>query len=89
MMINLGAFDEEELCGERDEAGAWEDEYGRHVPRSSRGWGRELGGPSYHIFCENEIEGVTDGFEGEKWLAMQADGRSFKGKAKELQMGKK
>jgi hypothetical protein len=39
--INLGAFDEDVLCGKRDEENAWEDEYGRHVPRIG-GVGKEL-----------------------------------------------
>jgi hypothetical protein len=83
MEINLGAFDEDVLCGERDEANAWTDEVGRHVPRKG-GVGRVLGFPRYHIYAENEIPGLTDGFEGEKWLLNKTDGKSFKGPAREL-----
>ncbi|KAF1950787.1 hypothetical protein CC80DRAFT_528710 [Byssothecium circinans] len=82
--INLGAFDEDVLCGERDEEKAWEDEYGKHVPRKSEGWGTVLGSPRYHIFCDNEIVGVTDGFDGEKWLGDRESGKSFRGKVREL-----
>ncbi|KAF2241016.1 hypothetical protein BU26DRAFT_525550 [Trematosphaeria pertusa] len=81
--INLGAFDEDVLCGKRDEANAWEDEYGRHVPRTG-GWGHELAFPQYHIFAENEVPGVTDGFEGVKYLMDRKDAKGFKGKAREL-----
>jgi hypothetical protein len=81
--ISLGAFDEDVLCGKRDEAGAWEDEHGRHVPRIG-GWGQEMAFPSYHIFSENEIPGVTDGFEGTKYLTDKESGTAFTGKAREL-----
>ena len=81
--INLGALDEEVLCGKRDEENAWDDELGRHVPRKG-GWGKILAAPRYHIFTENEIPGVTDGFEGEKWLLDRSGGKSFTGKAREL-----
>lgn len=81
--INLGAFDEDVLCGKRDEDNAWEDGMGRHVPRVG-GVGKVLGTPRYHIYCENEIPGVTDGFEGEKWLLNKRDGQSFEGKAADL-----
>ncbi|KAF2121161.1 Mss4-like protein [Lophiotrema nucula] len=74
--INMGAFDEEVLCGKRDEANAWEDEYGRHVPRIG-GVGKELCYPKYHIFMENAIPGVTDGFEGKKYLLSREDGKAF------------
>jgi hypothetical protein len=43
-----------------------------------------LGTPSRHILCENEIPGVTDGFEGDKWLRDTKDGESFRGKARDL-----
>lgn len=81
--INLGAFDEDVLCGKRDEANMWKDELGRHIPRIG-GWGKVLGYPRYHIYTENEIPGVTDGFEGEKWLLNKEDGRSFKGRVRDL-----
>ena len=68
------------LCGKRDEANAWEDEHGRHVPRIG-GVGREMCYPQYHIYTENEIPGVTDGFEGTKWLLGRESGKGFKGKA--------
>jgi hypothetical protein len=83
VMISLGAFDEDVLCGKRNEAGAWEDEHGRHVPRTG-GWGKELGYPAYHIFSENEIPGVTDEFGGLKYLTDKESGKGFKGKAREL-----
>ncbi|KAH7089156.1 Mss4-like protein [Paraphoma chrysanthemicola] len=81
--INLGALDEEVLVGKRDETNAWEDEHGTHVARIG-GWGRILGTPRYHIYCENEIPGVTDTFAGDKWLKDKKDGSSFRGKAQEL-----
>jgi len=81
--INLGALDEHVLCGKRDEAGAWEDEHGRHVPRIG-GWGKEIAFPNYHMFSENEIPGVTDGFEGLKYLTDRKSGQPFAGKAREL-----
>jgi hypothetical protein len=81
--INLGALDEEVLIGKRDEANAWEDEHGTHVPRVG-GWGKVLCDPRYHIYCENEIPGVTDDFGGEKWLKDKKDGKSFRGRAREL-----
>lgn len=81
--INLGAFDEDVLCGKRDDANAWEDEHGRHVPRIG-GWGKQLGYPAYHIFCENEIPGVTDGFEGAKYLTDKSGGKAFTGKVREF-----
>ena len=81
--INPGALDEEVLCGERDEANTWEDEVGRHVPRTG-GWGQLLATPRYHIFSENEIPGATDGFEGDKWLLDKTQGKSFRGKARAL-----
>ncbi|KAF2690551.1 hypothetical protein K458DRAFT_413319 [Lentithecium fluviatile CBS 122367] len=83
IQINLGAFDEDVLCGKRDEAGAWEDEYGRHVPRIG-GWGKELCYPGYHIFSENEIPGVTDDFEGLKYLTDKESGKAFRGKVRDL-----
>ncbi|KAJ4301572.1 hypothetical protein N0V90_003665 [Kalmusia sp. IMI 367209] len=61
--FNIGAFDEEVLIGEKVEEKAWEDEHGKHVPRKG-GWGYVLGIPKYHIFAENEVVGVTDGFDG-------------------------
>lgn len=81
--INLGALDEEVLCGKRDEENAWTDEAGKHVPRVG-GWGKTLGAPKYHIYCENEIPGATDGFDGEKFLLSRTDGKGFKGKARDL-----
>jgi len=81
--INLGALDEEVLIGKKDEGSAWEDELGRHIPRIG-GWGKVLGDPRYHIFCENEIAGVTDGFGGKKWLTDRNGGKSFEGKVSEL-----
>ncbi|ORY16722.1 Mss4-like protein [Clohesyomyces aquaticus] len=72
--INLGAFDEEVLCGKRDESNAWEDEHGRHVPRIG-GVGRELCYPQYHIFMENAIPGVTDDFPGPKYLQDKSTGK--------------
>lgn len=81
--INIGSIDEEVLIGKKDEANAWEDKYGKHVPRIG-GWGYELAYPRYHIFTENEVPGVTDGFEGVKYLTDQSSGESFKGKAREL-----
>lgn len=74
--INLGAFDEEVLVGKRDEANAWEDEYGRHIPRTG-GVGKELGYPKYHIFMENAIPGVTDDFPGIKYLLDKTEGKGF------------
>ena len=73
MEINLGAFDEEVLCGKKVEDGAWTDGVGRHV--------------RYHIFCENEIPGLTDGFEGDKWLLGREDGERFRGKVRDLVKG--
>ncbi|KAF2268763.1 hypothetical protein CC78DRAFT_509931 [Lojkania enalia] len=81
--INLGAFDEEVLCGKRDEANAWEDEYGRHVPRIG-GAGYELCYPKYHIFTENMIPGVTDDFPGPKYLLSKEDGKAFTKKPSEF-----
>jgi hypothetical protein len=81
--ISIGAFDEEVFCGKRDEAGAWEDEHGRHVPRIG-GWGTELGYPRYHLFTENEIPGVTDGYAGQKYLTDREGGKAFTGKARDL-----
>lgn len=86
MEINLGVLDEEVLCGKRDEGNAWVDERGTHVPRIG-GWGSVLGTPRYHIFCENEIPGATDGFEGDKWLRDGKEGERFRGKARELRKG--
>ncbi|KAL1593264.1 hypothetical protein SLS60_010872 [Paraconiothyrium brasiliense] len=85
--INIGAFDEEVLIGEKVEEEAWEDDHGRHVPRKG-GWGYELGFPKYHIFAENEVKGVTDGFEGDKWLTDRTGGTAFKGKVGEMQRRK-
>ncbi|KAF2871781.1 Mss4-like protein [Massariosphaeria phaeospora] len=83
--INLGAIDEEVLCGKKDEAKAWEDEYGIHVPRiRGSGWGKELCYPQYHIFAENEIPGVTDGFEGSKYLQDRVERKAFAGTAVDL-----
>jgi hypothetical protein len=79
----LGALDEEVLIGKKDEGKAWEDELGRHVPRVG-GWGKVLGSARYHIWCENEVPGVTDGFGGEKWLTDRKGGESYKGKVVEL-----
>ncbi|KAF2651465.1 hypothetical protein K491DRAFT_696448 [Lophiostoma macrostomum CBS 122681] len=76
--INLGAFDEDVLCGTRDEEKAWEDEYGRHVPRTG-GVGKELCYPRYHLFWENAIPGVTDDFAGKKYLQDRAKGEAFTG----------
>ncbi|KAK7187629.1 hypothetical protein DPSP01_003690 [Paraphaeosphaeria sporulosa] len=84
--INIGSFDEEVLIGEKVEEDAWEDEYGRHVPRKG-GWGYELGFPKYHIFAENEVKGVTDGFEGTKWLTDREGGTSFRGKVSGMKRG--
>lgn len=81
--INIGSLDEEVLIGEKVESEAWEDDLGRHVPRRG-GWGYELGFPNYHIFTENEVKGVTDGFEGVKWLTDRTGGESFKGKVSEM-----
>ncbi len=83
--VNLGALDEEVLCGKRDEENAWEDEIGRHIPRKG-GWGKILGDSKYHIFSENEIPGLatTDEYGGDKYLLDQGSGKSFKGKAREL-----
>lgn len=81
--ISIGAFDEEVLLGNKVEEEAWEDEHGRHVPRKG-GWGYELGFPSYHIFAENEVKGVTDGFDGDKWLTDREGGKAFKGKVAEM-----
>ncbi|KAF1966026.1 hypothetical protein BU23DRAFT_560596 [Bimuria novae-zelandiae CBS 107.79] len=83
IQINIGAFDEEVLLGEKVESEAWKDEYGRHMPRKG-GWGYELGFPKYHIFAENEVKGVTDGFDGEKWLTDREGGKAFKGKVAEM-----
>ncbi|KAF2009985.1 hypothetical protein BU24DRAFT_428024 [Aaosphaeria arxii CBS 175.79] len=74
--INIGAFDEEVLCGRRDEANAWEDGYGRHVPRVG-GVGKELCYPKYHIYVENAIPGVTDDFPGPKYLLGREGGKAF------------
>jgi hypothetical protein len=71
--VNVGALDEEVLIGRKDEE------------KGARwgGWGKVLGTPSRHIFCENEIPGVTDGFEGDKWLRDTKDGERFRGKARD------
>ncbi|KAF2031552.1 hypothetical protein EK21DRAFT_63202 [Setomelanomma holmii] len=82
--ISLGALDEEVLIGKKDEANAWKDKYGTHIPRIG-GWGKVLGDPRYHIYCENEISGVTDAFCGDKWLTDKKDGKSFRGKVRELE----
>jgi hypothetical protein len=74
--ISLGAFDEDVLCGKRDEEKAWEDKYGRHVPRTG-GVGKELCYPQYHIYWENAIPGVTDDFPGKKFLQDSAKGEAF------------
>jgi hypothetical protein len=84
--INLGAFDEEVLCGKRDEDNAWEDEYGRHVPRIG-GYGMELCYPRYHIFAENAIPGVTDDFPGPKYLLDKSKGKAFTQKPSEFKKG--
>lgn len=84
--INVGAFDEEVLCGKRDEENAWEDEYGRHVPRIG-GVGSEMCHPKYHIFVENEIRGVTDEFAGLKYLTDQESGKGFVGKVGTFKRG--
>lgn len=81
--INVGSFDEEVLCGKRDEAHAWEDEYGRHVPRID-GVGKELCYPRYHIFMENAIPGVTDDFPGTKYLLDRTTGKGFTQKPSEF-----
>src|ERR1700753_2861549 len=39
--IYIGVLDEEVLCGKRDEANAWEDAHGRHIPRIG-GLGKEI-----------------------------------------------
>jgi len=77
--INLGVIDEDVLCGKRDEASAWDDEYGHHVPRSG-GLGREICSAEEHIYMENAIPGVTDDLLGKKWLADRPGGKSFTGK---------
>lgn len=82
--INLGSFDEDVLCGKRAETGAWEDEHGKHVLRIG-GWGKDLGLPAYHIYSENEIPGVTDDFDGPKYLTDKESGKPFRGKARDLQ----
>lgn len=79
----MGSLDEEDLIGRKDESNAWEDEVGRHVPRIG-GWGMVLCTPRYHLFAENEIPGVADGFVGEKWLLNKKDGRSFRGRVRYL-----
>ncbi|KAF2188220.1 hypothetical protein K469DRAFT_627683 [Zopfia rhizophila CBS 207.26] len=84
--INLGAFDEDVLCGKRDEANAWEDEYGRHVPRIG-GVGKELCYAKYHIFMENAIAGVTDDLPGTKWLLDRSSGKGFTGKLTDFKKG--
>lgn len=81
--LNLGSFDEDVLVGKRDEANAWEDEYGRHVPRIG-GVGKELGYPRYHIFMENAIPGVTDDFPGTKYLLDKEKGKEFTQKVSEF-----
>jgi hypothetical protein len=81
--IGFGVLDEDVLCGKRDEAGAWEDEHGRHVPRIG-GWGKEIAYASRQIFSENEIPGVTDGFEGLKYLTDDTSGKAFQGKVRNL-----
>ena len=74
--INVGAFDEDVICGKKDEDNAWEDKHGRHVPRVG-GVGKELVYPKYHLYWENAIPGVTDGFEGRKYLQNRSDGEPF------------
>lgn len=81
--IFLGAFDEEVLCGKPDEANAWEDEYGRHVPRVG-GVGKELCYATFHLFLENAIPGVTDDLPGTKYLKERADGKGFTCKFSDL-----
>lgn len=81
--INLGCLDEEVLCGKKDVEASWSDECGLHVPRVG-GWGAVLGKARFRIYCENEIPGVTDEFEGDKWLLGRDNGASFRGRAREL-----
>ncbi|KAF1993237.1 hypothetical protein P154DRAFT_450759 [Amniculicola lignicola CBS 123094] len=81
--INAGAIDEDVLVGKRDEANAWEDEYGRHVPRIG-GIGKELCYPAYHIFMDNEIAGLTDGFPGTKFLQSRDCGKPFTGNTRDM-----
>jgi hypothetical protein len=81
--IWLGVFDEDVLCGTRDEANAWEDEHGRHVPRVG-GFGKELTAATEHLFLENAVPGVTDDLNGTKWVADRKDGKSFTGKMSEF-----
>ncbi|KAF2494252.1 hypothetical protein BU16DRAFT_528387 [Lophium mytilinum] len=77
--IFVGVFDEDVLLGKRDEANAWEDEYGRHVPRVG-GFGKELCAAKEHLFLENSIPGLTDDLPGKKWLANRPDGNAFTSK---------
>ncbi|KAF2812945.1 uncharacterized protein BDZ99DRAFT_460275, partial [Mytilinidion resinicola] len=77
--IFVGVFDEDVLLGKRDEANAWEDDYGRHVPRVG-GFGKELGAAKEHLYLENSIPGLTDDWPGKKWLANRPDGKAFTGK---------
>lgn len=85
--INLGVIDEDVLCGKRDEVNAWEDEYGRHVPRVG-GLGRDICLAKEHIFMENAIPGVTDDLSGTKWLTDRSDGKGFTGKLADLKREK-
>jgi len=85
--LNMGVFDEEVLVGRPDEANAWEDEYGRHVPRIG-GVGKELCSPAYHIWMENAIPGVTDILPGVKYLRNRTDGKGFNGGLDDLKKAK-
>ena len=84
--INLGAIDEDILCGKRDETSAWDDEYGHHVPRVG-GLGREICSAVQHIYMENAIIGVTDDLPGNKWLTDRTGGKSFTGKPFDFKKG--
>lgn len=77
--LHLGALDEEVLCGAKDEANAWTDESGRHVPRVG-GLGKELCYTERHIFLENAIPGITDDLPGKQYLTDERGGEAFAGR---------
>jgi hypothetical protein len=77
--IYMGVLDEEVLCGKKDEANAWDDAHGRHVPRIG-GLGKDICYTERHIFLDDAIPGVTDDLPGKKWLTDTDGGEPFEGK---------
>lgn len=81
--ILLGLFDEDLICGKKDEANAWSDAHGEHVPRVG-GIGQDFCGPLRHLWLENAVAGVTDNLPGKQYLRGSEDGDPFTGRLSEL-----